>query len=174
MGISIATYLMQIAGGEIPLVIQLFAYHTESILAGQFWRVLTPIFLHFGFLHIFFNMWWMLDLGRTLENYHSSRFLLTFTLASGIGSNLFQALLESNTLFGGMSGVVYALLGYIWMKARFQPGSGLYIPPFIVTLMLVWLALGFSMQNIANGAHAGGLLIGTLWGYLSATKATGR
>ena len=171
MGISIVTYLLQQLGGGGKLSIAYwFLFDHGLVLQGQVWRVLTPVFLHLGILHILFNMMWMLDLGRILESHHNSRFLFIFFLVCGAGSNLFQAFLAPGVPFGGMSGVVYGLLGFIWMKARFQPECGLYLHPQTVTFMLVWLGLGFAgFMNMANGCHAGGLLVGTLWGYLSAT-----
>jgi len=173
MGICLVTFLLQAAGGtetKRPFIEALFLYHNESIQSGQIWRLLTPIFLHFGLIHIAFNMLWLLDLGRILEVRFSSRFLLFFVAIAGIGSNICQAIMVPEIFFGGMSGVVYGLLGFIWMKARFAPESGLYLHPTTVTLMLVWLALGFSgtIGGMANGCHLGGLLIGTLWGYISA------
>jgi len=73
--------------------------------------------------------------------------------------------------FGGMSGVVYGLLGYIWVRGKLDPGSGLYLHQTTVIMMLVWLAFGFTgILSIANGAHLGGLVVGLGWGYLSSLR----
>ena len=182
MGISIVTFFLMGTAepGNLSFIELLFAFEKGVIAKGQVWRLLTPIFLHFGFMHIFFNMWWMLDLGRMIENRYSGKFLLIFVAIVGVASNICQSLLDqyltgSQSLFGGMSGVIYGLLGYIWMKSKYQPESGLYIHPTTVTIMMIWLAFGFTgMMPIANGCHAGGLMIGTLWGYLSATVLSER
>ena len=73
----------------------------------------------------------------------------------------------------GMSGVVYGLLGYAWMKGRFDPGSGLLLHPQTVAMMLIWffLCLTGLMGNIANTAHAVGLVLGIAWGYASSQMA---
>jgi GlpG protein len=73
-----------------------------------------------------------------------------------------------------MSGVVYGLFGYIWMKGKFDPGDGLMLHSTTIMVMLFWFVFCFfGSLNIANGAHAGGLAVGTLWGYLS-SKLLGR
>ena len=67
-----------------------------------------------------------------------------------------------------MSGVVYGLLGYIWMRAKFDPFSGLFLHKNTVIMMLVWLVLCFTglLGPIANLAHLFGLLIGMAAGFL--------
>jgi GlpG protein len=68
--------------------------------------------------------------------------------------------------FGGMSGVVYGLFGYIWMKSRYQPGSGFYMPPNTVILMLGWFVLCTTgwIGPVANAAHGVGLVVGAIAG----------
>jgi len=143
-----------------------------SIASGEIWRIFTPALLHFSFIHIFFNMWWLFDLGSAIENRRSSLHLgLLILVISGV-SNLAQFIISKNPLFGGMSGVVYGLLGYIWMLGKFNPSAGLFVPKPIVTFMLLWLVLGFSGffglfgVGIANIVHLAGLVVGALWGYL--------
>jgi GlpG protein len=71
-----------------------------------------------------------------------------------------------------MSGVVYGLLGYVWIRGKFDPASGLYLHRSTVIMMLIWLVAGFArvLGPIANYAHLGGLLIGMAWGWLSSLK----
>ena len=135
-----------------------------EILAGQIWRLVTPIFLHFMVLHILFNMMWFWDLGGSIERNQSSGFLLFFVLSIGILSNIIQYL-SHGPAFGGMSGVVYGLLGYIWMRSR-KPDSGYQLNSAIVGLMLVWLGLGFTgiLGPIGNAAHLSGLILGVAYG----------
>ena len=68
--------------------------------------------------------------------------------------------------FAGISGVVYALFGYIWMKGRVSPEQGMILHPNTVRLMLGWLVLGFvlRMMHMANGSHVLGLIVGMLYG----------
>ena len=72
--------------------------------------------------------------------------------------------------FGGMSGVVYGLLGYCWMQGKFNPAFGAVLNKQTVIMMLGWFVLCWTglLGPIANWAHTAGLLAGILWGYLEA------
>ena len=149
----------------------LLRWNLPEILHGQFWRLITPIFIHFGLLHIFFNMVWLRDLGSMIEGRQSSWTLAVLVLAVAVCSNLAQFLV-GGPVFGGMSGVVYGLLCYIWMRGRFDPGSGLYLHPTTVTMMIIWFfaCLVGIIPDVANAAHAAGLVLGLAWGYLSSLR----
>lgn len=139
-----------------------------EVMHGQIWRLITPIFIHFGFLHLLFNMLWLKDLGSMIELRQSGRVLLLQVLTIGMLSNVAQYFVSGPT-FGGMSGVVYGLLGYIWIRGKRDPSSGLFLHKTIVVWMLVWFALCWTglVGHVANTAHTVGLLVGILWGYLS-------
>ncbi|MHC4945345.1 MAG: rhomboid family intramembrane serine protease, partial [Planctomycetota bacterium] len=144
----------------------------QDILDGQIWRVLTPIFLHFGLIHLLFNMLWLKDLGSMIENRQGTLKLVLLVVIIGVVSNLGEYLVTNFPRFGGMSGVVYGLLGYIWVRGRYDPSSGLFLHNFIAWMMGIWFFLclfGF-VGNIANTAHAVGLVLGLAWGYLSAKR----
>lgn len=140
-----------------------------EIRSGQIWRLVTPIFLHFGIWHIVFNMMWLRDLGGMIERIKGPWFLALFILVTASLSNLGQYFAHG-PLFGGMSGVVYGMLGYVWMKGRYDPGSGLYLHPSTVAMMIVWFFLCFTglMGPIANTVHGIGLALGVVWGFISA------
>ena len=132
-------------------------------LFTQPWRLITPIWLHFGILHLVFNSLWWWELGRRIELQQSGQKLLWLLLLTAILSNLAQAWQGIN-LFGGLSGVIYGLLGYIWLWDKLNKPVFL-LPEGIVIFMLVWLVLGFTdvlamvgAGNMANMAHLGGLL----------------
>lgn len=151
----------QVVGGKI--------FFIDS--QGQYWRWITPIFLHFGWLHITFNSLWMWELGGLIEQRLGSPLLLFMVLVCGVGSNMAQHWYGGPSLFGGMSGVVYALLGFCWIYNLICPWGGLQLPRGIVIFMLIWLlfgmvgsteALGFG--SIANAAHLAGLILGSICG----------
>jgi GlpG protein len=136
-----------------------------QIANGQFWRLITPIFLHFSIAHIIFNMMALLQLGSAVEQRQGTLRLAVIVLISAVISNLTQYF-TAGPVFGGMSGVVYAVFGYIWMQSKFVPGSGLYMPPQMVFMCVFWffLCMTGTVGPIANGAHAGGLITGALIG----------
>jgi membrane associated rhomboid family serine protease len=143
--------------------------HLPEIMHGEFWRLLTPIFIHFGALHLIFNMMWTSDLGTAIERLEGTLRLLTLVVVLGVASNLGQ-LYVSGPFFGGMSGVVYGLLGYVWMKSRFDPASGYALHNQTVLLMIGWFVacvVGV-IPHVANTAHGVGLGIGIIWGFFSA------
>ncbi len=146
-----------------------------EVRRGQVWRLFTPIFLHFGILHILFNMLWLRDLGSMLEARKGSWKLLLLVLVFAGMSNFAQYLM-SGPNFGGMSGVVYGLLGYIWMQGKFNSASRLSLQPQTVTFMVAWffLCLTGLVGPIANTAHAIGLTLGITWGFLAARLSVAR
>jgi GlpG protein len=93
-------------------------------------------------------------------------------LAIAVISNLGQyytnrSIDNSGPFFGGMSGVVYGLFGYVWMKSRYDPGAGFYMHPNLVFWMLVFfiVCLAGFIPNVANAAHGFGLAVGIVLGY---------
>jgi GlpG protein len=138
----------------------------SEILHGEIWRLITPIFLHFGPMHLVMNMLAMHPLGTLLEIRLGSWRLALMVLAIGLISNVAQYL-YSGPSFGGMSGVAFGLFGYAWIKSEFDPDSGIFIPPRSVAMMLGWLVLCMTglLGPVANAAHFAGLLVGILIGY---------
>lgn len=136
----------------------------QDILSGEVWRVVTPIFLHFGFFHILFNMWWLKDLGTLIERVESSLRFAALVCFTAVVSNTAQYLV-SGPFFGGMSGVVYGLFGYVWLRGRLDRRSVYSMPNSTVLIMLGFFFLCFTgaMGPIANTAHAAGLICGALW-----------
>jgi len=135
---------------------------------GELWRLITPIFLHFGIMHILANMLWLRDLGSMIEARQSTGLLALQVVIIAALSNLAE-FFYAGGLFGGMSGVVYGLLGYIWIRGKYDPASGLYLHPTNVTFMMIWFfACWFNLLGpIANVAHTVGLAIGIVWGFIS-------
>ena len=181
--ISVGVFLYNRFGAETERVSGLFMtniLHSEDYITwtgglpeirhGEIWRLFTPMFIHMSVLHILFNMLCLRDLGSMIEARQSAWKLLGLVLGVAALSNLAQYA-WSGPSFGGMSGVVYGLLGYIWVRGKVDPGSGLYVSQSTLTIMLVWLVVGFTgVLGIANGAHLGGLVVGMAWGYLSSLR----
>lgn len=152
----------------------------RDILNGEVWRVITPIFLHFGPFHILFNMFWMNDLGAPTERIQGSASYAVFMVWSAAVSNIAQFAFGHSAAFGGMSGIIYALVGYLWARGRADPQSGIYLPGRFVLFFVGWMALGWTsllddvVGPMANYCHLGGFLAGIAYGYAAALIARGR
>lgn len=143
---------------------------------AECWRFWTPMFLHFSALHILSNSLLLLEFGRRIESVQGSLRLLFLVMACSLFSNLAQVFMEPGTPFGGMSGVVFGLVGYCWLYRRLRPARGLNAPAGLIVIALVWLVMGMAGavdlvspdQRIANAAHLGGLLSGLVFAFLLA------
>ena len=134
------------------------------------WRMVTPIFLHFGVMHLVFNMLMLISMGSRVERAIGPYRYAALVLALAIFSNLAQGLMVPHHNFGGMSGVVYGIFGFIWVQMSRAPSRGLAVDGLTSFIMMAWFFAGFSSQfnmgeaAVANHAHAGGLLMGLLIG----------
>ncbi|WP_249978119.1 rhomboid family intramembrane serine protease [Vreelandella olivaria] len=160
-----------VAGGQL-----VYGSLGDTLAAGQVWRLLSPAFLHFGWMHLIFNLMWVWYFGRQIEQLQGSRTMLLLLVVAGIGANLAQYV-TGTVLFGGMSGVVYAMLAHVWLMSRRVPGSGFFVPQMLVVFMLGWmvftmtdLAGSVGFGNVANEAHLGGLLVGLVTGWYYSSK----
>lgn len=142
-------------------------------MGGQYWRLVTPVFLHFGWLHIVFNCLWLWELGVRVEKVMGHVNMALLFLVIAMVSNVSQFVFGGAGLFGGMSGVVYGLLGFSWVAPLLQPAWNIQPPRGVMIVMIGWLVacligmvevLGFGA--IANAAHIGGLLCGAVLGAL--------
>ncbi len=113
----------------------------KAIRHGQVWRLLTPIFLHFGLWHLIFNMIAMRQFGERIEMRKGTWRFALICLVAAIGGNVGEYF-KSGGSFGGMSGVVFALAGYLWIKGHTDPEDGLTLDERSVTLMIAWFLLG--------------------------------
>jgi len=148
-----------------------FSNLTHILESHQYWRLLTPMFIHFGWIHIVFNILWVWEIGRRIELISGSSVLLLVTIVSSLGANFLQYAMSGAGLFGGMSGVVFGYLGHSLVWEKLVPGRKMGLRSGIYIFMLVFLAIGFTgafdllgLGSLANGARLGGLLGGILTG----------
>lgn len=156
-------------------------HYLKDIERGEVWRLVTPIFLHLDVMHLVFNMMALLALGMRVEASRGAIRFLAIVLVLAIVSNVAEYYLTwsflggpkltwttPNPRFGGMSGVLYGLFGYLWMKGRYQPELGLYAPREMVVILMGWFVLCALevIPRVANIAHAAGLLAGIVIGVM--------
>jgi len=143
---------------------------------GEYWRLLTPMFLHFGILHVVFNGILIWLIGHRIEIAKGGLYLFLILFITGLIANLSQFYLTPNTIFGGLSGAAYGLVGYIMVYQRLIEHPILHMPSSMLIMLMLSLFLGvfglFDLfmgdSGIANGAHIGGLVAGILLGLLAA------
>lgn len=138
---------------------------TINAIDSQWWRLLTPAILHFSFMHIAFNLLWWWELGGLIEKGQSAGRLLGISVVIALISNAAQGL-QYGQNFGGLSGVIYGLLGYLWLYPVFNPAAGFRLRQEILWFMLGWLAIGYTgvldvlFGPVSNVGHLSGLLAG--------------
>lgn len=166
MILCIAVYILQQIYGD-PTVMGWLAWPVDSSQFIELWRWFTPAFLHFSLLHILFNLMWWWYLGGPVEKRLGSGKLFTIALISALLSGWGQSIF-SGIYFGGLSGVVYALMGYVWLTGELKPERGLSLPRGLMVFSIAWLVLGyFNVMGlaIANAAHVFGLVVGLIMAF---------
>ena len=154
--------LMEIAGSSesTATLVEFGAKYNPYILQGEWWRFITPIFIHIGFLHLALNSMALFYLGSSVERiYGSVRFFFIYLFAGFMG--VVASFVSTDTLSAGASGAIFGCLGAllyfgITNKKLFFRTMGMNI----IVLLIVNLALGFIMPGIDNAGHIGGLVGG--------------
>ena len=144
-----------------------------EVRAGEYWRLFSPAFIHFGPLHLVFNLMWLFQLGCMIEASRGTFKLALLVAVTAVFPIMSEYLLRNPGYVGGMSGVVYGLAGYVWMRGKYDPTSGVYLDRTSIQWLLVWLVVCFTgvIGPVANLAHLTGLIIGVLWGRVTAWLA---
>ena len=154
-------------------LIQFLSFNQTYYIFNEWWRLVTPMLIHFSFAHLAFNCLWIYVLGSKIEQYDGHFTFVTLLLISSAGANFAQFSFSGPSLFGGLSGVIYGMLGYC-LIIEFESKQERYeLPPAIYMFMIVWLILGFlgilnlfGFGNVANFAHLGGLISGIIFGMM--------
>jgi len=175
MAACIAVFIIMNAVGDQRVMIAL-AWPYDPSLEMDVWRYFTHALMHFSLMHILFNLLWWWYLGGAVEKRLGSGKLIVITIISALLSGYVQHKF-SGPWFGGLSGVVYALMGYVWLRGERDPESGIYLQRGLITFALIWLIAGwfdlFGM-SIANGAHVTGLAVGLAMAFADTLHARKR
>lgn len=141
-----------------------------SVLRGEVWRLVSPIFIHMGWVHLVFNMLMLVSVGAAVERVIGSWAIALLVLGLAVISNTAEAVFGPGLHFGGMSGVLYGLAGFSWVMGMVAPQRGLQIDRNTALILVGWLLLGVLMDQpdlgvrMANWAHGVGLAAGVLAG----------
>ncbi|MGV6988027.1 rhomboid family intramembrane serine protease [Testudinibacter sp. P80/BLE/0925] len=160
--LCVAVYLLTLSGYRAE-VYQWAHYPENSSQYSQLWRFVSHALVHLSFSHILFNLTYWLVFGAMIERKNGSGklFMLFFAAAviSGSVQNAF-----SGAAFFGLSGVVFAVLGYVYLLSRLDPQQRYRLPSGFIYLLLIGVLFGFvsPLVDIAvgNAAHISGLMVG--------------
>ncbi|MBX6350960.1 MAG: rhomboid family intramembrane serine protease [Clostridia bacterium] len=148
---------------DIAALVRYGAEVRELVWAGEWWRLVTPLFLHFGWLHLVVNVWALAILGREAEAVFGPLRLLALYFGSGLGGSLAELLLDRRpAVTVGASGALFGLLGALLYAATLVPGELRWRGVRAVLVpILANLAYGFLLSRTVNNyAHVGGLAAG--------------
>ncbi|MGY0602883.1 MAG: rhomboid family intramembrane serine protease GlpG [Paraglaciecola chathamensis] len=161
-------YLLAMVGFFWPYKVLAIEPFPQLLENHQWWRLIGPAFIHFSVLHIVFNLLWWWTLGGQIERLLGRATLVMLFLFSALLSNIGQ-LLVSGENFGGLSGVVYALVGCVWWLGWLRPSWGLMMPKPLIGFLLIWLVVGYAdilWVSMANTAHTVGLISGCFFAFI--------
>ena len=156
---------------DLRFMLYFGASYTPYILDGEVWRLLTSMFLHFGILHLLYNMIVLVSMGDVLEEMVGSFKFLMIYLLGGILGNVASLVIELYTgkyaVSAGASGAVFAVIGAILIitvtDSRRVSSERIMRMMIMVALMIIQ---GFTEAGTDNAAHVGGLVAGVLLGFL--------
>jgi GlpG protein len=150
---------------------------TYEIRRGEIWRIFTPTLVHYGPgpWHLVFNMIMFYQLGSLIEQRRGTWRLALMVLGVGVISTLVQSLVPyswgGSPFAAGLSGVVFGLFGYVWLKSIYAPQLGMALNPNAKIVLMLWLFLGMSgllerflNLHVANWSHGIGFLVGAAIG----------
>lgn len=154
--------ILELNGGStnIDTLIKLGAKYNPAMLDGEWWRLISSMFLHIGFLHLAMNMLALYYLGVAVERIYGSLRFLTIYFLAGIAGSLTSFTFAMN-VSAGASGAIFGLFGallffgIVHKKVFFQT-----MGRNIITIVAINIVLGFVIPQIDIGAHLGGLIAG--------------
>jgi membrane associated rhomboid family serine protease len=146
------------------------ALETRLVAAGQWWRLLTCVFVHIGIIHVLFNLYALLSVSSFLESEIGSARYLSLFLLSGLGGSAASYLFHPRVVSAGASGAIFGLIGFaIAYYRREGSARGRDIRAFMVRWALYAFLFGF-LVRADNFAHAGGFAAGFLLGSIMETR----
>jgi rhomboid protease GluP len=168
LGANIAIFLLMALAGGSTNESTLMAFGVKSnpeIARGEWWRFITPIFIHIGMLHLFFNSYALWIVGPQVEKlYGAARFVILYVL-TGVAGVYASYFYHPQSVSAGASGAIFGLFGVLLVFGVRYRNS---IPPFfkravgtgVLPVIVINLIIGFTIPAIDNSAHVGGLLAG--------------
>jgi rhomboid protease GluP len=139
---------------------------------GEWWRLATAMFLHFGPMHLLMNMLALWDSGRLVERWFGTVRFIALYLASGLAGNLLSLVIQGDrAVSGGASGAIFGIYGALLIfllseRKRLHAGEFRWMFWGAAAFAIFALAFGLLIPGIDNAAHLGGILAGMGVGFV--------
>lgn len=175
MGICIITFLLMYVfgnGSEDNLTLLKFGANLDVLTKrGEYYRILTCIFLHIGIVHLLLNMYSLYIIGPQVESFYGKIKYLFIYLYSGVCGSILSLAFSNNVISAGASGAIFGLLGsLLYFGYHYRVYLGNVIKSQIIPVILVNLFIGFITPGIDNFAHIGGLIGGVIASMICGVK----
>lgn len=174
VAINVIIFIAMVASGiswitpETERVLHWGADYGPLTLNGQYWRLLTSMFLHFGIIHLLGNMWCLWSLGQLAERFLGAFTVLGVYLLTGFGASLLSLSWDPMRVSAGASGAIFGIAGVLvpvlyYGKLNLPKEEVRHLLGYVVRFSLLNLFFGLK-GHIDNMAHVGGLVSGLLIG----------
>ena len=161
IAINVVMFVLQHASVQMQQDLVLWP---PAVADGQYYRMVTSAFLHYGLAHIVFNMWALWAVGPQLEQWLGRlRFVLLYGLSGLGGSVLVYLLSPLNSATAGASGAIFGLFGATFVLfRRLQLDVRGIVGLIVINLVITFVLPAVSSQSISWQGHVGGLVTGTI------------
>ncbi len=161
--INVIMFVVPLLYGQLEAMVETLCTHGPSIRAGQYYRLISGMFMHGSLFHIIFNCYALYVLGTQLESFMGKVKYITIYLLSGLMGALFSIIFNGNVASIGASGAIFGLMGaLLYFGYHYRVYLGNVIKSQILPLIVANLLFGLLMPGIDNAAHIGGLIGGAL------------
>lgn len=164
LGLLVLIYILGLVLNYSDALNYNFGLINEAVRDGQFYRLVTCIFLHGGLLHLLCNCYSLYIVGNQIENFYGkTKFIIIFLFSGITGSLLSLALGPNNAISIGASGAIFGLMGsLLYFGYYYRVFLGSFLTKSLIPIIILNLAIGFMSTGINNFGHIGGLIGGLL------------
>ena len=163
IAINVLLYIIPILLGQYSNIINKYCVHGPSIRVGEYYRLITGIFLHGSIIHLFFNMYALYVIGSQIENFLGRIKYVIIYFFSGLMGALFSMVFGGNVASIGASGAIFGLMGaLLYFGYHYRVYLGTVLKNQLIPIILLNLGLGFMLSGVDNFAHIGGLIGGVM------------
>lgn len=170
MAICIIMFIISGFGLDLMSLVKYGANVGSLVKSGEVYRLITYMFLHGGFLHIFFNMYSLYIVGPKVEDFYGKWKYLLIYMISGISGGLLSIALNGEVISIGASGAIFGLFGaLLYFGYNYRGYIGQIVRSQVLPIVIYNLIIGFFISGIDMWGHVGGLIGGLIASYMLGT-----